>query len=168
MHHQSKALAAAGGPDSTAQTGGRRDLLNQLNHSHPPGAGSPKCCSSTTARLRVDASATLRGRATSASWNTIIVLVRLPNVLALFVRAGGSPRPRHSALALQRGVSASRNRFNTPLRRSSRIQDSTGASMRRQCFQDPTARLHPFRVSLRANTTSSHDPSIYNTRSFLQ
>ena len=70
--HQSKALAAAGGPDSTAQTGGRRDLLN---HSHPPRAGSPNCCSSTTARLRVDASATLRGRATSAPWNTIIVLV---------------------------------------------------------------------------------------------
>ncbi|KAJ1477142.1 hypothetical protein T484DRAFT_3043514 [Baffinella frigidus] len=46
--------------------GGERDLLK---HSHPPGAGSPNCCSSSTARLRADASAPLRGRETPASSN---------------------------------------------------------------------------------------------------
>ena len=60
------------------------------------------------------------------------------------------------------------SRLKNPLQytspsRSSRIQDSTGAPKQRQCFK--TRQLHPSGLVLRANTTtSSNDPSIYNTR----
>ena len=54
------------------------------------------------------------GQATPASSNDYIVFVR-PPTLALFALAGGSPRPRHSALAFQRDAIASRTRFKTAL-----------------------------------------------------
>jgi len=58
--------------------------------------------------------------------------VRPSNVLALFVRAGGSHRPRHSALALLRGASASRT--------TASIAISTAKSKNEADPQDPTIR----------------------------
>ncbi|KAJ1468251.1 hypothetical protein T484DRAFT_2027194 [Baffinella frigidus] len=83
--------------------------------------------------------ALLRGRATPASPNDSIVFVRPSNVLALFVRAGSSPRPRHSALALTRGVSASRTTASTTIS-TAKPRTSTAKSKKEAHPQDPTTR----------------------------
>ena len=95
-----------------------------------------RSCSRSSALLRAGAhhhaGALLRGRATPASPNDSIMFVRPSNVLALFVRAGGSPRPRHSALTLKRGVSVSRTTASTTI--------STVKSKKEAHPQDPTIR----------------------------
>ena len=143
--------------------GGESLTGSRNQRSPPPDAGSSNASAlvltkvlGTSSRWRASSRRRVtRGRATSASSNDMTSYDHQHARPLRKCRRSPTPAPSRLKNPLQ---------YTSPSR-SSRIQDSLVAPKRRQCFKARQLGCTPSGLVFRANTTtSSNDPSIYNTR----